>query len=111
MESVCRTYEITPLQVAVHSWDYYATRVLLEAGADPNGIGVVGGKRAPFYVAPIDNCWTLASPLHIIRHAGFAFEEFDYKIRLKEVRESRLSYLEALLKSYGAVDFISPQSE
>ena len=36
-------YMVTPLQIAVASWDFEGVMILLEAGADPNGTGDSGG--------------------------------------------------------------------
>lgn len=110
-------YEITPLQVAVYNWDLLAARFLLEAGADPNGTGVEGGKPAPFYAFPINDIddWRHDSPLHILKNAMprdvEGSEWINWMHEDMHQREKDLNDLEELLKSYGARDFIATTPE
>ncbi|ETS76160.1 hypothetical protein PFICI_11547 [Pestalotiopsis fici W106-1] len=103
-------HRLTPLQFAVYCWDLDAVQALLESGADPNGLGVPDGKSTPIHLYQVDDRWWAASPLHLLRHAGYAPEEIDEYFDIKKSREARVSDIEAMLIEFGAQDFGSPTS-
>ena len=93
-----KIHRVTPLQIAVVSWDFEGVTMLLKAGADPNDTGNINGV-----------CWekgTLmrrfnhlhsVSPLRI--HRTFAcILQNDIKMK----REKDLGKIEAVLLKYGA---------
>lgn len=90
-----------PLQIAVHRWDLVGTRFLLEAGADPNGIGQPEG----YTPTHIDTTWASSSPLHILRNAEYGFMNLEASLGLHAQREKERAKIEQLLISYGAKDF------
>lgn len=100
------TYRLTPLQLAVHCLDYFATKILLERGVDPNGLGLLNGESVPIHLYEVDDIWGTVSPLHILRHAGYAPEAIDGSLDMMEGREAFRDKIEALLISYGATDFV-----
>ena len=97
-----RGSRITPLQIAVGSWDFNGVRTLLNAGADPNGIGSSGG------IAWEDGTFMSrfnhlegASALHICKNYEYTGPYLE-----SEYREKDLEMIEATLLQYGAKDFL-----
>ncbi|RDW74835.1 hypothetical protein BP6252_05977 [Coleophoma cylindrospora] len=99
------TYRLTPLQLAVHCWDYAATKALLETGVDPDGLGCAFGEPVPIHIYEVDDGLSLASPLYIIRNADYAPEDIDGLINIMEKRRASRDKIEAVLISYGATYF------
>lgn len=104
-------YRLTPLQLAVLCWDYVATQVLLGGGNDPNGLGSVSGESVPIHIYEVDDSWGMASPLHILRHAGYALESIDGQLGIMEKRRAFRDKIEALLISYGGTEFVQLPSQ
>jgi hypothetical protein len=96
-------YQVTPLQIAVVSWDFKSVSTLLKAGADPNGTGNSDGVfwEKGTLMSRFNHLHN-ASPLYICRNFKCIFEE-DY---LTEKREKDLRKIEAILLQYGAEAFV-----
>ena len=89
---------VTPLQIAVVSYDSIATKMLLEAGADVNGIGDIRAVRwEEDSVMSQFNHLHAASPLYIYR-------EFD-PITLGRTKENEPGLMDKILPQYGAEAF------
>ena len=97
-----RGSRITPLQIAVVSWDLDGVRTLLDAGADPNDIGSSGGTvwEDGTFMSRFNHL-DGASALYIYR----SFEYIGAKL-LKEHRKKNLKMIEATLLHYGAKAFL-----
>ena len=97
-------YQVTPLQIAVVSWDFDTVSTLLKAGADPNDTGKSDGivwEKGTFMSQ--FNYLHNASPLYICRN----FEcIFAYNLRGR--REKDLKMIETVLLEYGADAFSRP---
>jgi hypothetical protein len=104
-------YRLTPLQLAVHCWDYFATKTLLENGVDPNGLGSLSGESVPIHLYKVNDIWGMASPLNILRNAGYAPENIDDHLRMMEKRRTFRDKIETLLISYGSTDFVRQRSQ
>jgi hypothetical protein len=97
-------YAMTPLQLAVERRDTVAVRALLEREADPNRIGIVGGKLTK----SISRRWCQASPLRIIRQAPHPLEDVYQDIalvKLRELDQMTKGMIERWLLERGARDF------
>jgi hypothetical protein len=94
-------YQVTPLQIAVVSWDFESTSTLLKAGADPNDTGYSDGIfwEKDSLMSRFNHLHN-ASPLYICRNFECIFERFS-----KE-REEGLGKIEAILLQYGAEAFL-----
>ena len=93
---------VTPLQIAVQSWDLRGVQVLLNAGAEPNNVGSGISKWAPGSPMERFNHLHGLSPLHIIRNFECIYDE-DLKDELKiddVIRED----IENCLIQFGGVD-------
>jgi hypothetical protein len=73
------SYRLTPLQIVVRNWDYAGVEILLERGADPNGVGQLDG----YIPVHFDTTWAQASPLHILRNAEYGFMVLEHRTNLK----------------------------
>ena len=97
-----RGSRITPLQIAVVSWDLDAVQTLLNAGADPNDIGSSGGTvwEDGTFMSRFNHL-DGASALYICRN----FEYIGPQI-MKKYKEMDLGMIEATLLQYGAKEFL-----
>jgi len=97
-------YRVTPLQIAVVSWDFEGVSTLLKAGADPNDTGnndgIFWGKGT---LMSRFNHLRNASPLYICRNFECIFQDGSYA---KRYREEGLRKIEAILLQYGAEAFL-----
>ena len=101
-DSNCRGSRITPLQIAVASWDLDGVRTLLNAGADPNDIGSSGGivwEDGTFMSR--FNHLDGASALYICRNFEYIGPQ-----TMKHYKEMDLGMIEATLLQYGAKEFL-----
>ena len=98
-------YLVTPLQIAVGSWDFQAVHTLLRAGANSNGTGDCNGIiwKEDTYMNRF-NLLHSASPLQIRRS-----NRYIHGAGLEE-HERRKNYLEIeeILLQYGAAEFKKP---
>jgi hypothetical protein len=97
-------YRVTPLQIAVASWDYHGVESLLAAGADPNNIGDADGLKwgdntvkGRFF-----DRFCGHSPLYIFRHPEIAGLEWGEEFL--EFREDERPGIEHLLLSFNAIE-------
>jgi hypothetical protein len=97
-------YQVTPLQIAVVSWDFEGVSTLLNAGADPNDTGNSDGIvwEMGTLLSRFNHLHN-ASPLYICRNF-----ECILKGLLKDEREKNLKKIEATLLQYGAEAFLRP---
>ena len=97
-------HQVTPLQIAVVSWDFESVSMLLKAGADPNdtgkGDGVFWEKGT---LMSRFNHLHNASPLYICRNFECIFRD-----AIKREKEKDLGKIEAILLQYGAEAFLRP---
>ncbi|KAF2647623.1 hypothetical protein K491DRAFT_699509 [Lophiostoma macrostomum CBS 122681] len=94
---------LTPLQMAVRSWDCAGVQMLLRNGADVNRTGTPGG----YIPAHIDTTWAQCSPLNILRNADYGLLEMMNVYRnIEKERERDLPKIERLLLEHGARDFV-----
>jgi len=93
-------YQVTPLQIAVVSWDFEGVSTLLNAGADPNDTGNSDGIvwEKDTLLSRFNHLHN-ASPLYICRN-------FECKSTHKREREKNLKMIEATLLQYGAEAFL-----
>jgi hypothetical protein len=93
-------YQVTPLQIAVVSWDFEGVSTLLNAGADPNDTGNSDGIvwEKDTLLSRFNHLHN-ASPLYICRN-------FECKSTRKGKREKDLKNIEATLLQYGAEAFL-----
>lgn len=99
----------SPLQIAVHYRDYEGIRLLLKNGANPNGIGRQGG----YTLAGVNGAWSRSSPLHILRHAGYAISWAANAIAkgpTVDQEKKTFELIEELLLQHGARDFAVPST-
>ncbi|KAM7205753.1 hypothetical protein V8F20_002986 [Naviculisporaceae sp. PSN 640] len=74
-------FHITPLQLAVYCWNLEMARSLIKNGADVNVVGLKDGKGLPeSTIYCISERWSQATPLHILRNAGYGLDEFERKV-------------------------------
>jgi hypothetical protein len=102
-------YALTPLQLAVEKRNIMAVRILLQRGADPDGIGREGGKvlKMPGF----GQRWRHTSPLRINRQAPHPLEELYPGLYNPECLQQDISDIEELLEKHGARDFeVAPVS-
>jgi hypothetical protein len=91
---------VTPLQIAVGCFDLVGVKLLLEAGADPNGIGDSSGIEWNDYsLLGRFKHLHATSPLTICRDEDMGFDWMGENI--DDDREK----IEAELLKYGATDF------
>jgi hypothetical protein len=95
-------YQVTPLQIAVVSWDFESVSTLLKAGADPNGTGNSDGVfwEKGTLMSRFNHLHN-ASPLYIFRNFECFFEGYT-----KENREGDEEEIEEILLQYGAEAFL-----
>jgi hypothetical protein len=95
-------YQVTPLQIAVVSWDFESVSTLLKAGADPNGTGNSDGVfwEKGTLMSRFNHLHN-ASPLYICRNFECIFEGYT-----KENREGDEEEIEEILLQYGAEAFL-----
>ena len=94
-------YSITPLQIAVACWDFEGVKMLLEAGADPNGTGnpdVVEWRKDS--ILGRFNHLRDASPLHICRDSDCLI-----MCPIRTERTEAPAEIETILLQYGAEAF------
>ena len=109
-EPNAKEYKITPLQIAVVSWDFGGVRTLLKAGSDPNDTGnsdgiVWGNDTLTSRFNHLHN----ASPLHICRSFQCIWSE--YKVNdTEESKKNNRRKIEAILLQYGAEAFLCNES-
>jgi len=89
-------YRVTPLQIAVASSDFEGVKMLLEAGADPNGTGDSGGIE-----------WKEGSLLARFNHLGGVnplriCREFEITYDGYEDREGVATRIKEIILQYGA---------
>jgi hypothetical protein len=95
-------YQVTPLQIAVVSWDFESVSTLLKAGADPNDTGNSDGVfwEEGTLMSRFNHLHN-ASPLYICRNF-----ECIFKDHVRRDREGDLKDIEAILLQYGAEAFL-----
>jgi hypothetical protein len=95
-------YQVTPLQIAVVTWDFESVSTLLKAGADPNGTGNSDGVfwEKGTLMSRFNHLHN-ASPLYIFRNFECIFEDYT-----KENREGDEEEIEEILLQYGAEAFL-----
>lgn len=98
---------VSPLQIAVVSWDFHGVEILLNAGAEPNAVGKNGPGWAAESLMERYNDLHGASSLHIIRHFECTYEGY-IKPELRRDETTR-EKIEARLLESGAVE-IEPDS-
>ena len=102
---------VTPLQIAVYCRDFIATRILLEAGANPNPVEQSSGNAWERLTLLCHfNQLTGYSPLYIYRHPGY-FEGDDvcYDEETGK-RQGDPALIEAILLKYGAESFCDDEN-
>jgi hypothetical protein len=94
-------FKFTPLQIAVNLRDFYAVKTLLEAGADPNGVGKSGGMEweETSWLSDFSHLHG-ARPLHIIKWVPVSCPE-TVKRRWEPEDSGPLTIKEILVR-YGA---------
>ena len=97
---------VTPLQIAVSCWDLHGVEILIEAGADIDGIGGNGFKFEEESVLEQFNDLHGKSPLHIVQYC-----ECSYTISTRMLDETAREEIETLLIECGAVAFPTCDSE
>jgi hypothetical protein len=85
--------DITPLQIAVSYHDYQGICTLLKHGADPNEVGIMGGKKVPILSTALGRI----SPLRIFR----SIPSKSFISQRQEIRDR----IEFCLIQYGGKDF------
>jgi hypothetical protein len=91
-------YRVTPLQIAVASWDSNAVKYLLEAGADPNALGNIDGILwKEKHILEGFNHLHGASPLYICRqldaiYQGYSRSDYADKDERKKIQDLLLQY-------------------
>ena len=96
-------YRVTPLQIAVYSWDLEAVVQLLDVGADVNSTGDSSGPFwGPKTVMSRFNCLHNASPLYICRNLEPYISEF-----MEWKRDGNAKRIEAILLRHGAESFVN----
>ncbi|KAK9771655.1 putative Fungal N-terminal domain-containing protein [Seiridium cardinale] len=103
------TYSMTPLQLAVYCYDYGATKALLENGIEPNVLGARHGEPLPIHLYKIED-WGSASPLHIVKHAGYGLQMISKSLLFLKRRQFLGDKIKDLLIGYGARDFVRSPS-
>ena len=102
-----RGSRITPLQIAVVSWDLDGVRTLLNAGADPNDVGSSGGivwEDGTFMSR--FNHLDGASALYIYRSFGYIGPYHSQKEYIGPRHRENLETIEATLLQHGAKEFL-----
>jgi hypothetical protein len=97
-------YRVTPLQIAVASWDYHGVESLLAAGADPNNTGDANGLKWGDNTIKgryFDQCCG-HSPLYIFRHSGISGLEWGPEFL--DFKGSERLGIEHLLLSSNAIE-------
>jgi hypothetical protein len=91
-------YRVTPLQIAVASRDFEGAKILLEAGADPNGTGDSGGIewKEGSLLARFNHLGRV-NPLRICREFKIIYNGYG-----KKEREKASTNINAILLQYGA---------
>lgn len=99
---------VTPLQVAVACWDLHGMEMLLNAGAEPNALGINGTGWDPGSFMEPFNYLHGVSSLHIIKYFECSYDK-DYNNSFGRDETARRS-IETRLSESGAVD-IGPNLE
>jgi hypothetical protein len=99
---------VTPLQMAVYRWDFPATRLLLDNGAQVNALGNRDLEVPPHL--DYDTRWNACSPLHIIRNSTRGLKGRPSVYEGDRDRSSNRPGIERLLLKRGAEDFVVDKS-
>jgi hypothetical protein len=91
-------YQVTPLQIAVVSWDFEGVSTLLNAGADPNDTGNSDGI--------VWEMGTLMSRFNHLHNASPLYICRNFECTRKRAIEKDLKKIEATLLQYGAEAFL-----